>query len=502
MTGWRTALFSMLIASAACSTDFTPQQCSEDGDCGTGLVCELRETKPACVNASDAPLTIGESAPVSGTNQALGTAMKLGIDRAFDEKNAIGGIRGRMLKLSFRDDAYQPQLAEAAAKALVDVQVASTTPRCPSTATKAMFDQVPQPVSTTRLNRGPNAVLAILGNVGTPTMLRSAPVAIETGTVFFGAFTGSSTILRDSEAGDECSRFIFNVRASYSQEAQATMEYFVTKRHITDSANLISFDQNDSFGQSGYDGLIAAYKNTVGPFPSTADPTKPIHRARYERNDDTSVPTQVTDVENYLDTRLHDNPLAMEIHIGIMMTDTYGAGAQFIQALRTWQYTSTDRKRLKLWFSNVSFVGANSLSDQLKAAGAVPGAPANTFFTDDVVISQVVPNYQSDSSEVVTSYNKLIKDNGDTPSFTSLEGYIAARVFIAGLELHKGPFTADSIVDSFEGLPDLGLGIGATSGFSTKNHQYSNSVWGTVLQPDGSFKNLYFWSVGIPIDFF
>jgi hypothetical protein len=75
-------------------------------------------------------------------------------------------------------------------------------------------------------------------------------------------------------------------------------------------------------------------------------------------------------------------------------------------------------------------------------------------------------------------------------------------VFIAGLEAHAGPFTSSSIVDSFENLPDLGLGIGATSGFSPSNHQYSNSVWGTILQPDGSFKNLYFWSVGIPIQFF
>jgi hypothetical protein len=91
---------------------------------------------------------------------------------------------------------------------------------------------------------------------------------------------------------------------------------------------------------------------------------------------------------------------------------------------------------------------------------------------------------------------------GKEPSFTSLEGYVAARVFIAGLERHTGPFTAESLVSAFESLPDLGLGIGATSGFTTANHQYSQSVWGTVIQPDGSFKNLYFWSTGIPIQFF
>ena len=92
--------------------------------------------------------------------------------------------------------------------------------------------------------------------------------------------------------------------------------------------------------------------------------------------------------------------------------------------------------------------------------------------------------------------------SGNSPSFTSLEGYIAARVFIAGLDAHRGPFTPEALIQSFEALPDLGLGIGATSGFAATNHQYSSSVWGTSIQPNGSFKNLYFWSSGIPIQFF
>jgi hypothetical protein len=52
-----------------------------------------------------------------------------------------------------------------------------------------------------------------------------------------------------------------------------------------------------------------------------------------------------------------------------MMTDTYGAGGDFIQALRTWQYANDSQQtnlmkatRLKLYFSNVSFVGPNALA--------------------------------------------------------------------------------------------------------------------------------------------
>jgi len=499
---WMLVMFSL----AGCSTMFVPQPCALDTDCGSGLVCALRDRAPVCVHAEDDPLVIGMSAPVSGTNQALGTGMKLGIELAFKEKNADGGIRGRLLKLEFRDDAYVPELAEAAARTLVDVKPVIAAPRCPTTTTPAVAGQMP--ISSTALERGPNAVLAFIGNVGTPTMIRAAPVAIETGTIFFGAFTGAATILRDDRAAS-CKSFIFNVRASYVQEARATMEFF-KKRSIPDYKHLISFDQDDSFGQAGYDGLVQAYKEVIGPFPGGANPNTPIARYRYTRNEDTSVPAQVQLATAYLASSNVLNTGGTELHhVGIMMTTTYGAGAAFIKALRDWQFANDVQQqslnkanRLKLYFSNVSFVGPNALSDNLVEAGMVSTPGGAMPYTQSVVVSQVVPNYQNDSSDVVTAYNRLIAAGGHTPGFTSLEGYVSARVFIAGLASHAGPFRPDTLVQTFERLPDLSLGIGASSGFSRTNHQYSNSVWGTTIEPDGSFKNLYFWSAGQPIQFF
>ncbi len=489
----RTALLLVLVG---CSTDFTPQTCSVDSDCGDGLVCELRDAKPVCVSAADASLVIGESAPISGTNQALGTGMKLGIELAFDEQNAKGGIRGRMLTLDFRDDAYQPNLAETNARALTDAQALQDAPRCPSSSAMIAGNT---PISETAMQRGPKAVLALLGSVGTPTMLRAAPIAVETGTLYFGAFTGATTVLRDTTCA-ACSKYIFNVRASYAQEARATMELF-KKKGVTDYTRLMSFDQNDSYGDAGYSGLVQAYTDVMNAAPGGSG----IVRFRYTRNDDTSVPAQAAAAETYLASLLENT--SGTVTVGVMMTDTYGAGGDFIIALRTWQFANDSQQtslmkatRLKLYFSNVSFVGPNALSDKLVQAGMVPNATIP--FTQDVVVSQVVPNYQSDTSDVVTTYNSLIAAKGTQPGFTSLEGYVSARVFIAGLLSHDGPFTPDSLVTTFEALPDLSLGIGATSGFSAGNHQYSQSVWGTSIQPDGSFKNLYFWSVGIPIQFF
>jgi ABC-type branched-subunit amino acid transport system substrate-binding protein len=497
------------IPVAACSTEFTSLPCAVDPDCDQGFVCEMRAAQPVCVQAGDAPIVIGQSSPFTGSNQALGVGMKLGIQLAFDEQNAAGGIRGRQLKLLIRDDGYDPLQAEANARALIDAQPTSAQPHCPNTATPVSNGALPPvmvPVSTTALERGPGAVLAMLGNVGTPTAVRAAPVAIEAGTLFFGAFTGATTLLRDTSAGP-CAQYIFNVRASYGQETRATMQYFLN-RGVTDYRGLVSFDQNDTFGNAGYNGLVAGYIAERGAFPSSADPVTPIARFRYTRNDVNSVPIAAVGTEAYLAGLLTTFPSGV-INVGIMMTDTYGAGSAYIQHVRAWQFANdsqqTDLKkatRLVLHFSNVSFVGPDALAAELVSAGTVATPNGPMALTNDVAVSQVVPNYQTDLSEVVSRYKALVTAAGTAPGFTSLEGYISARVFIGGLLNHAGPFTPEGLIKAFETLPDLQLGLGAKAGFSADNHQYSQSVWGTVIQPNGTFKDLYFWTVDSPIQFF
>jgi len=340
-------------------------------------------------------------------------------------------------------------------------------------------------------------------------MVRAAPIAIESGTLYFGAFTGAGSLLRDTSAG-ECAKFIFNVRASYGQEAQATLELFIN-RNVLSSAdgykNLISFDQNDTFGNAGYNGLVAAFTTTYTGFPSGADPTTPIARFRYTRNDNNSVPAAAVQTEAYIATLLMQQ--SGTVHVGILMTDTYGAGAKYIEHIRQWQFANDSQQtslmkatRLILTFSNVSFVGPDALAEELVGLDTVstPGGPMP--YTQDVIVSQVVPNWKSDQSDLVKRYMTLMQEAGSTPSFTSLEGYLSARVFVGGLVAHEGPFTPEALIPTFEALPDLGLGIGASAGFNPMKHQYSNSVWGTSIQADGTFKNVYFWTVGSPIQFF
>src|SRR5690348_9410129 len=110
------------------------------------------------------------------------------------------------------------------------------------------------------------------------------------------------------------------------------------KKGVSSYKNVISFDQNDSFGQAGYDGLTQAFKDVIGNFPQSADPNTPIVRFRYTRNDDASVPAQANAMQAYLAQLLASQSGTQTV--GIFMTDTYGAAAELIKALREWQYAN------------------------------------------------------------------------------------------------------------------------------------------------------------------
>jgi ABC-type branched-subunit amino acid transport system substrate-binding protein len=280
MSVFRVAALFVLASLLSCSSNFSVRPCKADADCGAGLVCSESAT---CVSlASLPPLRLGMSAPVSGTNSELGIEMKRGLTAALNELNAQGGIRSRKVELEFLDDGYQPALAETSVRKLLDVQSQpGVPPRCPTTTTPPVAGQMA--FSDSALTRGPAAVLAVVGNVGTPTMVRSAPIAVETSTIFFGPFTGSATMLRDGKAG-ACSKYLFNVRASYAEEARATLEYFLA-RGVKDWQHLVSFDQSDAFGQQGFDGLTKAYADLSAAKMTlpAADPNTPIARFRYTR---------------------------------------------------------------------------------------------------------------------------------------------------------------------------------------------------------------------------
>jgi branched-chain amino acid transport system substrate-binding protein len=125
---------------------------------------------------------------------------------------------------------------------------------------------------------------------------------------------------------------------------------------------------------------------------------------------------------------------------------------------------------LKARCATISFVGTENLIAELGADAA------------GMVISQVVPPPDSDDFEIAKQYREALKSQPDlTPSFVSFEGYISARVLLAGLEKAGRDLTREKLVDAIDGLSKFDLG-GLPISFSATNHQGSNSVFLTIVK--------------------
>ena len=91
--------------------------------------------------------------------------------------------------------------------------------------------------------------------------------------------------------------------------------------------------------------------------------------------------------------------------------------------------------------------------------------------------------------------------SGATVAIMATSALATPMAALVGCSSHFAPKPCE-LVATFQPLPNLAFGIGANSGFSAVSHQYSNSVLGKRITPAGTFKNLYFWTSGSPIQFF
>lgn len=276
-------------------------------------------------------------------------------------------------------------------------------------------------------------LLALFGYVGTPTSAASIPLATTARLPFFGAFTGAE-LLRSP-----FNRYVFNVRASYFDETELIVKQ-LTAEGLT---RIAVFHQNDAYGQAGLAGVeraLAARKMTVAA------------KATVERNSN--------DVRVAVERLVAANPEA------IIMVSTYGSCAEFIK--------QTKAKGLLARYANVSFVGTKSLAKALGPLGS------------GVMISQVVPSPSTEKYPWVMEYQRLIKAKGGELSYTSLEGFIAARIMVEALK-RGGDASREALIRSLESMKDVNLG-GFPVFFTADNHSASKFVELTVLDRNGQVR--------------
>ena len=200
--------------------------------------------------------------------------------------------------------------------------------------------------------------------------------------------------------------------------------------------------QNDSFGQAGLDGAVEALARRD---------LSPVASWYYGRNTD-AVKVAVLEIA---DAR----PEA------VIMVGAYRPVARAIVLLR---------QHIDPVFMVISFVGSNALAEELGPAGA------------GVYITQVVPQPDDETIPVVADYRRALQafDPGAPAGFVSLEGYLAGRLAIAGLDLCGPDVDRRCFLDAVRNAGSLDLN-GMSLQFGPGDNQGSDGVFLTTIGSDG-----------------
>jgi ABC-type branched-subunit amino acid transport system substrate-binding protein len=134
-----------------------------------------------------APIVIGQSVPLSGSNKDLGEDIREGALAYLKKLNDAGGVNGRKVDLVSLDDANDTKKSEANTKILIEQ----------------------------------NNALALFG-YGSATLSRPALPHVEAARIAFVApFTGADPMRKFN-------RFVYNHRAGYSDEMEKVVEHYNT----------------------------------------------------------------------------------------------------------------------------------------------------------------------------------------------------------------------------------------------------------------------------------
>ena len=281
-------------------------------------------------------------------------------------------------------------------------------------------------------------VFALIGAVGTPTSQMAAPLAHEADVPFIAPFTGAQ-FLRDPELGN-----VLNLRASYYQETEEMVERLTEDLGVTRVGVLY---QNDSYGQNGLDGTALALERRG---------LKPVASGHYERN--------TRAVKSAVDRILEADPEA------IIMVSSYAPAARTVELAR---------READPVLMAVSFVGSRALADALGAEG------------EGVYVTQVVPHPDDDSISVVARYHAALADYDARaePGFVSLEGYLAGRLAIAGLEACGRELSRECFIKALHTAEPIDID-GIRLKFGPRDNQGSDEVFLTVMGADGEYRQV------------
>jgi branched-chain amino acid transport system substrate-binding protein len=276
-------------------------------------------------------------------------------------------------------------------------------------------------------------VHALFGYIGTPTSLAALPLLTKAQVPFIAPFTGAMGLR------EPYNKQVFHLRASYNDETALIV------RQLTNLGlkKIAVFYQNDAYGKAGLDGVLLAL-DKLG--------LKPVAQATVERNS--------VDVAAAVRTINAAAPDA------VVQISAYKSCAAYIRTARAAGFGGT--------FYNVSFVGTQALADELGKDGA------------GVVVSQVMPSPYYPARPIAREFADAVKKAGNVQAnFSSMEGYLAAKVVTEGLKRAGARAgSREALIQGIESIGSQSLG-GFQVNFSAGNHVASNFVELSMLTGDG-----------------
>jgi branched-chain amino acid transport system substrate-binding protein len=343
-------------------------------------------------------ILIGQSVSLSGPTGPLGQEMQAGAAAYFKFVNRQGGVHGRTIVLKTLDDGYE-----------VDKTVANV---------KTLINE--------------DRVFALFGLRGTAHTNAAAKIFTPAHVPLFATFSGAQSLR------EPFNRYLFHVRASYSDETDAIFRQ-VSSMGLS---RIGVFYQNDGYGKEGRAAAEEAAKKYKLAISALA-----------------TVEPNSSDAKNAAVAIARIQPQV------VVMYASYKASAEFVRAMRTMQYTQ---------FMNLSIVGATALAKEL-------GNDAR-----GIGVSQVVPFPWNIGIPIVKEYQTVMTaETGRSEfSFLTLESYLSARILVEGLRRAGRDLTREKLIAALESIHDEDFG-GFRVNFSRTDHAASRFVELTVIGKDG-----------------
>ena len=276
---------------------------------------------------------------------------------------------------------------------------------------------------------------ALFGFAGTASCEAAFAVAKASGTLFFAPFAASDTLHEPSLTN------VFHVRPALADEAYKIARHCAT----LNQERIAVFAEDDAMGRAGIAAVNQALLDLKRP-PIVASALSPVNSDK---------------VDAAVATLLKAQPQA------IIQVSLFNSSAAFIRKMR--------RAGFGGQFLNFSVVGIDPL---FSALGKEIGG---------IVISQVVPSPRSVGTPLIKEYLDVLNQTDQTPSYESVEGYVAARAFAEGVRRSaagNGKPDRAGLQKAFESMTDYDMS-GFRVNLRPKKYESVRAVDLVTITPDG-----------------